>query len=76
MVKIFGSATLKIMEAREIFDPEMAALAEYYERKARIESFDKLVDLALDGIISMEDAKDAWEHEQIMWTPKKKRKKT
>lgn len=37
----------------------------FYERKARIEAFDKLVDLALDGVISLDDAKVAWESEVL-----------
>lgn len=44
------------------FDPEqhekMVAQAwlDYYERDARIEAFDKFIDLALDGVITMDEA--------------------
>jgi len=40
-------------------------LAERYTQLARYEAFDKLVDMALDGVISMEDAKTAWESEVL-----------
>lgn len=47
------------------FEEHERQLAERYRRLARYDSFDKLVDLALDGVISMADAKSAWEAEEI-----------
>lgn len=38
-----------------------------YEQLARFEAFDKLVDMALDGVISMEQAKTAWESEVVVY---------
>ncbi len=42
-----------------------AFLAERYERLARIDAFDRFVDLALDGAISMDEALKAFREEYI-----------
>lgn len=42
------------------FDEHERQIAERYRQLARYEAFDKLVDLALDGVITMEEAKIAW----------------
>jgi hypothetical protein len=45
------------------FEQHEAMLATRYEQLARYEAFDKLVDMALDGVITMGDAQTAWESE-------------
>lgn len=45
------------------WDNRERELALRYEQLARYEAFDKLVDMALDGVISLEEAKVAWENE-------------
>lgn len=45
------------------FDAHERAIALRYEQLARYDAFDRLVDMALDGVISMQDAKTAWESE-------------
>jgi hypothetical protein len=53
------------------FEQHEAQLAERYRQLARYEAFDKLVDMALDGVISMSDAKTAWETEELEWVGNK-----
>lgn len=43
-------------------------LATRYEQLARYEAFDKLIDMALDGQITMAEAKTAWESEVITYS--------
>lgn len=45
------------------FDAHERAIALRYEQLARYEAFDRLVDMALDGVITMPEAKTAWEAE-------------
>lgn len=54
----------------EKFDNEVyeERLAERYVQLAKYDAFDKLVDLALDGVIKMSDAKTAWETEVVTHT--------
>ena len=49
------------------FDAHERAIALRYEQLARYESFDTLVDMALDGVITMSDAKGAWERENWVY---------
>ena len=42
------------------FNKAEREMAEAYAHKARIEAFDTLVDMALDGVITMEEAEQAW----------------
>jgi hypothetical protein len=46
------------------FDEHEKQLAERYRQLARFESFDKLVDMALDGVITMAQAQTAWLEEE------------
>lgn len=46
-------------------DLELEQLAAYYERQAKYEAFDKLIDMVLDGVITMDQAKVAWESEVL-----------
>lgn len=48
------------------FEEHEHQLAMRYEQLALYEAFDKLVDMALDGVISIDDAKVAWESEEIV----------
>lgn len=47
------------------FDEHERQIAERYLQLARYEAFDKLVDMALDGVITMDQAKTAWESEEM-----------
>lgn len=47
------------------FEEHELMIAARYEQLARFEAFDKLVDMALDNVISMADAKAAWEQEEV-----------
>lgn len=47
------------------FDKHEAMLAARYEQLAKYDAFDKLVDMALDGVITMDEAKIAWEMEEV-----------
>lgn len=47
------------------FEAHEAMLSERYIQLARYEAFDKLIDMALDGVISIEDAILAFESEEI-----------
>lgn len=49
------------------FEAHEAMLAVRYEQLAKYEAFNKLVDMALDGVISLTDAKNAWESEEISY---------
>lgn len=49
------------------FEAHEAMLAVRYEQLAKYEAFDKLVDMALDGVIEMSDAKTAWESEVLSY---------
>lgn len=49
------------------FEEHERMLAARYEQLAKYEAFDKLVDMALDGVISIGDAKTAWESEEIYY---------
>lgn len=51
------------------FEAHERMLAARYEQLARYEAFDKLVDMALDGVISMADAKTAWQSEVLEYDP-------
>ena len=42
-------------------------VAERYARLARYDAFDALVDMALDGVITMADAKKEWEADEEEW---------
>lgn len=54
-------------KAPEAEDRELEVLAAYYERQVKYDAFDKLVDMALDGVITMEQAKTAWESEVVTY---------
>lgn len=45
-------------------DKHEAAVAERYRRIARYEAFDTLVDMAMDGVITLDQAKTEWEAEE------------
>lgn len=45
------------------FEEHERMFAARYEQLAKFDAFDKLVDMALDGVISMGDAQTAWESE-------------
>lgn len=47
------------------FEEHERMLATRYEQLAKFDAFDKLVDMALDGVISMGDAQTAWESEVL-----------
>lgn len=49
------------------FDPERheAEIAERYEQIARIDAFDRFVDLALEGTITMDEAIKAYREEYV-----------
>lgn len=51
------------------FETHERMLADRYAQLARYEAFDRLVDMALDGVISMQDAKTAWETEELSYEP-------
>ena len=55
------------MAKKEQFDNEAyeQQIAERYRQLARFDAFDKLVDMALDGVITMDEAQVAWESEEI-----------
>lgn len=42
-------------------DQETAVLAEYDRRQNRLAAFDAMVDMALDGVITMEEAIGGWQ---------------
>lgn len=46
------------------FEEHEKMLSARYEQLAKFNAFDKLVDMALDGVISIEDAKSAWMSEE------------
>lgn len=47
------------------FEEHELQIAERYRQLALFDAFDKLVDMALDGVITMSDAQVAWESEQL-----------
>lgn len=49
------------------FETHERVLSKRYVQLARYEAFDKLVDLALDGVVSLADAKKAWESEILTY---------
>lgn len=49
------------------FEEHERMLARRYEQLAKYEAFNRLVDMALDGVISMDDAKTAWESEVVTY---------
>lgn len=52
-------------------DEHEKRVAERYVKLARYDAFDKLVDMALDGVVEMRDAQTAWESEVITTTRSK-----
>lgn len=55
------------MAELDFTDRDRQLIADFYERKARIEAFDKLVDMALDGVITLQEAQVAWESEELSY---------
>ena len=51
------------------FEAHERQLAERYKQIAKYEAFDKLVDMALDGQITMTEAQVAWESEVLTYDP-------
>lgn len=51
------------------FETHERMLSERYLQLAKYEAFDKLVDMALDGVISLQDAQIAWETEELSYDP-------
>ncbi len=47
------------------FEAHEKMLSERYVQLARYEAFDKLIDMALDGVITLEEAQTAWESEEL-----------
>lgn len=53
------------------FDPEQhekqveQAWMNYYRREAQIDAFDKFIDLALDGVVTMDEAIQAFKEEYV-----------
>lgn len=47
------------------FDEHERQVSERYRQLALYESFDKLIDMALDGVITMDQAKVAWENDEV-----------
>lgn len=64
----FFASSSYLFIGMEKFDQEKhdQEVAERYARIAVYDAFDKLVDMALDGVITMEDAKKAWESETVV----------
>ena len=46
-------------------DQHERQLAERYQQLARIDAFDRFVDMALDGVISMDEAIQAYREEYL-----------
>lgn len=65
MVYIMVMAKNKKEKLEFNFEEHEHWIAERYRMLARFDAFDKLVDMALDGVISMTDAQSAWENEQL-----------
>lgn len=51
------------------FETHERMLSERYLQLAKYEAFDKLIDMVLDETISMQDAKIAWESEEMSYDP-------
>lgn len=49
------------------FEAHERMLADRYIQLARYEAFDKLIDLALDGVITIKDAITTFESEEITY---------
>lgn len=49
------------------FEQHERVLSIRYQQLARYDAFDKLVDMALDGVIDMKDAQIAWESEEVFF---------
>jgi hypothetical protein len=56
------------MESKFDEEAHNNAINERYRQLARFDAFDKLVDMALDGVITLEQAQVAWESEEIEWS--------
>lgn len=46
------------------FEEHEKMLSARYEQLAKFDAFDKLIDMALDGVITLGDAKAAWMSEE------------
>jgi len=49
------------------FEQHERMLADRYAQLAKYEAFDKLIDMVLDGVITLDDAKSAWQSEVLTY---------